>query len=136
MIDYKTLISAVDKYNDEADRIFNKLHRADLEAKTDIIEYGKYANMERIEWDFSDENAIVIRYYDHGYDLYCSCTMRIPADIFFNEDKIDAWIESLISAELERQEKDKEARKKIQEEKERKEYERLMEKYGSLKSVN
>ena len=134
MIDYKTLISAVDKYNDEADRIFNKLHRADLEAKTDIIEYGKYANMERIEWDFSDENAIVIRYYDHGYDLYCSCTMCIPADIFFNEDKIDAWIESLISAELERQEKDKEARKKIQEEKERKEYERLMEKYGSLKS--
>lgn len=136
MIDYKTLISAVDKYNDEADRIFNKLHRADLEAKTDIIEYGKYANMERIEWDFSDENAIVIRYYDHGYDLYCSCTMCIPADIFFNEDKIDAWIESLISAELERQEKDKEARRKIQEEKERKEYERLMEKYGSLKSVN
>lgn len=136
MIDYKTLISAVDKYNDEADRIFNKLHRADLEAKTDIIEYGKYAEMERIEWDFSDESAIVIRYYDHGYDLYCSCTMRIPVDIFFNDDKIDAWIESLISAELERQEKDKEARKKIQEEKERKEYERLMEKYGSLKSEN
>ena len=136
MIDYKTLISAVDKYNDEADRIFNKLHRADLEAKTDIIEYGKHAYMERIEWDFSDENTIVIRYYDHGYDLYCSCTMSIPADIFFNEDKIDVWIESLISAELERQEKDKEARNKIQEEKERKEYERLMEKYGSLKSVN
>ena len=62
--------------------------------------------------------------------------MCIPADIFFNDDKIDAWIESLISAELERQEKDREARKKIQEEKERKEYERLMEKYGSLKSEN
>ena len=132
MIDYKTLISAVDKYNDEADRIFNKLHRADLEAKTDIIEYGKHAYMERIEWDFSDENTISIRYYDHGYDL----AMCIPADIFFNDDKIDAWIESLISAELERQEKDREARKKIQEEKERKEYERLMEKYGSLKSEN
>lgn len=136
MIDYKTLISAVDKYNDEADRIFNKLHRADLEAKTDIIEYGKHAYMERIEWEFSDENKINIRYYDRGYDLYCSCTINIPADIFFNDDKIDAWIESLISAELERQEKDKEARKKIQEEKERKEYERLMEKYGSLKSEN
>jgi hypothetical protein len=130
MIDYKTLISAVDKYNDEADRIFNKLHRADLEAKTDIIEYGKHASMERVEWDFSDENTISIRYYDHDYDLYCSCTMCIPADIFFNDDKINAWIESLISAELKRQEKDKEARKKIQEEKERKEYERLMEKYG------
>lgn len=130
MIDYKTLISAVDKYSDEADRIFNKLHRADLEAKTGIIEYGKYATMERIEWEFSDENEISVSYYDHGYDLYCSCTINIPADIFFNENKIDAWIESLISTELERQEKDKEALKKIQEEKERKELKRLMEKYG------
>ncbi len=136
MIDYKTLISAVNKYNDEADRIFNKLHRADLEAKTDIIEYGKYATMERIEWDFSDENTIIVRYYDHGYDLYCSCSINIPVDIFFNEDKIDAWIESLISAELERQEKNKEAYKKNQEKKEMKEYKRLMEKYGSLKSEN
>ena len=130
MIDYKTLISAVDKYADEADRIFNKLHSADLEAKTCIIEYGKYATMERVEWEFSDENSIIVRYYDHGYDLYCSCSICIPVDIFFNEDKIDAWIESLISIELERQEKDKEALKKIQEEKERKELKRLMEKYG------
>ena len=130
MIDYKTLISAVDKYTDEADRIFNKLHGADLEAKTGIIEYGKHATMERVEWDFSDENTISISYYDHGYDLYCSCTINIPADIFFNENKIDAWIESLISAELKRQKKDKEALKKIQEEKERKELKRLMEKYG------
>ena len=131
-MDYKTLISEVDKYSDEADRIFNKLHRADLEAKTGIIEYGKHAYMERIEWDYSDENEISVRYYDHGYDLYCSCTISIPADIFFDENKIDAWIESLISVELERQEKDKEALKKIQEEKEKKEYKRLMEKYGDL----
>ena len=130
MIDYKTLISAIDKYNTEADRIFNKLHRADLEAKTDIIEYGKYATMERIEWDYSDETNINVRYYDHGYDLYCSCTINIPADIFFNENKIDDWIKSLISEELERQNKAKEALKKNQEEKERKEYERLKEKYG------
>lgn len=132
MIDYKTLISAVDKYNGEADRIFNKLHRADLEAKTNIIEYGKYATMERIEWDFSDENYVSVSYYDHGYDLYCSCTINIPSDIFFNEGKIDAWIESLISTGLERKKKDEEAIKKIQEEKEKKEYKRLMEKYGEL----
>lgn len=132
MIDYKTLISTVDKYSNEADRIFNKLHRADLEAKTNIIEYGNYATMERVEWDFSDENTISVRYYDHGYDLYCSCSINIPTDIFFNEDKIDAWIKSQISAELERQKKDKEALKKIQEEKEKKEYKRLMEKYGDL----
>ena len=104
MIDYKTLISAVDKYNDEADRIFNKLHRADLEAKTNIIEYGKYANMERVEWDYSDENSIVVRYYDHGYDLYESASLSIPADILFDDKKIDKWIKSEVDKALEKKE--------------------------------
>ena len=130
MIDYKTLISAVDKYNDEADRIFNKLHRADLEAKTNIIEYGKYANMERVEWDYSDENSIVVRYYDHGYDLYESASLSIPADILFDDKKIDKWIKSEIDKALEKKEQPRKATEKYKEEKERQEYERLKEKFG------
>ena len=130
MIDYKTLISAVNKYNDEADRIFNKLHRADLEAKTNIIEYGKYANMERVEWDYSDENSIVVRYYDHGYDLYESASLSIPADILFDDKKIDKWITSEIDKALEKKERQRKATEKYQEEKERQEYERLKEKFG------
>lgn len=130
MIDYKTLISAVDKYNDEADRIFNKLHRADLEAKTNIIEYGKYANMERVEWDYSDENSIVVRYYDHGYDLYESASLSIPADILFDDKKIDKWIKSEIDKALEKKEQQRKATEKYKEEKERQEYERLKEKFG------
>lgn len=130
MIDYKTLISAVDKYNDEADRIFNKLHRADLEAKTNIIEYGKYANMERVEWDYSDENSIVVRYYDHGYDLYESASLSIPADILFDDKKIDKWIKSEVDKALEKKEQQRKATEKYQEEKERQEYERLKEKFG------
>ena len=130
MIDYKTLISAVDKYNDEADRIFNKLHRADLEAKTNIIEYGKYANMERVEWDYSDENSIVVRYYDHGYDLYESASLSIPADILFDDKKIDKWIKSEVDKALEKKEQQRKATEKYKEEKERQEYERLKEKFG------
>lgn len=129
MIDYKTLISAVDKYNDEADRIFNKLHRADLEAKTGIIEYGKHAYMERVEWDFSDENSIVVRYYDHGYDLYESTTLSIPADILFDDKKIDKWIKSEIDKALGKKEQQRKATEKYQEEKERQEYKRLKEKF-------
>lgn len=130
MIDYKTLISAVDKYNDEADRIFNKLHKADLEAKTNIIEYGKYANMERVEWDYSDENSIVVRYYDHGYDLYESASLSIPADILFDDKKIDKWIKSEIDEALKEKEQERKAAEKYQEEKDRRLYERLKEKFG------
>lgn len=129
MIDYKTLISAVDKYNDEADRIFNKLHRADLEAKTGIIEYGKHAYMERVEWDYSDDNSMVVRYYDHGYDLYESTTLSIPADILFDDKKIDKWIKSEIDKALGKKEQQRKATEKYQEEKERQEYKRLKEKF-------
>ena len=95
-IDYKTLIKLVEKYDEEASRIFNKLQRADLEAKTGILHYGPYGTFERIEWDYSDENSISVRYYDHGYDLYESATLSIPADILFDDKKIDKWITSEI----------------------------------------
>ena len=99
-INYKTLIKLVEKYDEEASRVFNKLQKADQEAKTSILHYGRYGTFERIEWDYSDENSIDIRYYDHGYDLYESATLRIPADILFDDKKIDKWIKSIIDANL------------------------------------
>ena len=129
-IDYKTLIKLVEKYDEEASRIFNKLQRADLEAKTGILHYGPYGTFERIEWDYSDENSISVRYYDYGYDLYESATLNIPADILFDDKKIDKWITSEIDKALEKKERQRKATEKYQEEKERQEYERLKEKFG------
>lgn len=129
-IDYKTLIKLVEKYDEEASRVFNKLQRADQEAKTGILHYGHYGAFERIEWDYSDENTIAVRYYDHGYDLYDSATLNIPADILFDDKKIDKWITSEIDKALEKKERQRKATEKYQEEKERQEYERLKEKFG------
>ena len=129
-IDYKTLIKLVEKYDEEASRVFNKLQRADQEAKTGIIHYGHYGAFERIEWDYSDENSIAVRYYDHGYDLYDSATLNIPADILFDDKKIDKWITPEIDKALEKKERQRKATEKYQEEKERQEYERLKEKFG------
>ena len=129
-IDYKTLIKLVEKYDEEASRVFNKLQRADQEAKTGILHYGHYGAFERIEWDYSDENSIAVRYYDHGYDLYESATLNIPADILFDDKKIDKWITSEIDKALEKKEQQRKATEKYQEEKERQEYERLKEKFG------
>ena len=129
-IDYKTLIKLVDKYEEEASRVFNKLQKADQEAKTGILHYGHYGAFERIEWDYSDENSIVVRYYDHGYDLYESATLSIPADILFDDKKIDKWIKSEVDKALEKKERQRKATEKYQEEKERQEYERLKEKFG------
>ena len=129
-IDYKTLIKLVEKYDEEASRVFNKLQRADQEAKTGILHYGSYGAFERIEWDYSDENSIAVRYYDHGYDLYDSATLMIPADILFDDKKIDKWIKSEVDKAMEKKEQQRKATEKYQEEKERQEYERLKEKFG------
>lgn len=129
MIDYKTLIKLVEKYDEEASRVFNKLQRADQEVKTGILHYGRYSTFERIEWDYSDENSISVRYYDYGYDLYESATVSIPADILFDDKKIDKWIKSIIDANLKAKEEAELAKQKAKEEKERQVYERLKEKF-------
>ena len=130
MIDYKTLLELVEKYDEEATRIFNKLKEADLEVKAGVIQFGYNSDFERIEWDESYEEAMVIRYYDRGYDLYDSSTLLIPADILFDDTKIDKWIKSKIDEALEKKEQKRKDAEKRQEEKERQEYERLKEKFG------
>ena len=130
MIDYKTLIKLVEKYDEEASRVFSKLQKADQEAKTDILHYGSYGAFERIEWDYSDEKSIAVKYYDYGYDLYDSATLRISADILFDDKKIDKWIKSEVDKALEKKEQQRKTIEKQQEEKERQLYERLKEKFG------
>ena len=90
-MDYKTLISEVDKYSDEADRIFNKLHRADLEAKTGIIEYGKHAYMERIEWDYSDENEISDLLLENTESIYSAEGFYVDGEFIGSTDSKDKW---------------------------------------------
>lgn len=130
MIDYKTLIKLVDKYEEESLRIFSKLKKADLEAKTYILNYGSYGAFERLEWDNSDETLIVVRYYDRGYDCYDSTTLKIPANILFDDKEIDKWIKSEVDKAMEEIEQERKITEKYQEEKERQEYERLKEKFG------
>ena len=129
-IDYKTRLEFAEKYNEEATRIFNKLKEADHETKTGILQYGYYSEFERIEWDYSDENSIAVRYYDTGYDLYESTALMTPVDILFDDVKIDKWIKSKIDEALEKKEEKRKVTEQRQEKKERQEYERLKEKFG------
>jgi len=132
-IDYKTLLKNIDTYEEEICRVFEKLHKEDLKAKTDIVSYGSSASFERVEWDMSDETNVSVRYYDYYYDLYDSSCIKIPVSILFNDEEIDRWIQGLITdriiaiAERKRKvELEKEAR-------EREEYERLTKKFGGIK---
>ena len=81
-----------------------------------ILRYGYYSTFGRIEWNYSAENSIIIRYYDVACNIYDGTTLTIPADILFDDVKIDKWIKSEID--------------KRTEENERQEYERLKEKFG------
>ena len=127
-IDYKTLIEFLGKYEEEAARVFNKLREADLEAKANILDYGRYSVFKRAEW--YGEKYITVRYYDdyENYE-YVTSTLMIPADILFDDKKIDKWIKSEVDKALEKKEQMRKSAKKLQEEKERQEYERLKEKF-------
>ena len=47
-IDYKTLLEFVEKYDEEATRIFNKLKEADQEANAIILDYGRYSVLKEL----------------------------------------------------------------------------------------
>ena len=128
LIDYKTLLEFLGKYEEESARVFNKLREADLEAKANILDYGRYSVFKRAEW--YGEKYITVRYYDdyENYE-YVTSTLMIPADILFDDKKIDNWIKSEVDKALEKKEQMRKAAKKLQEEKERQEYERLKEKF-------
>lgn len=130
MTDYKTLIKVIEKYNEEASRIFYKLKTADYEAEAGILHFGRYSSFEKLELECSDDNTISIVYYDDGYDIYDPDYLDIPADILFDDEKIDKWIKSEVDKVLEKKEQQRKAKEKYQEEKERQEYERLKEKFG------
>ena len=128
MNEYKTLIELLEKYNEEAIRVFKKLQKADQEAKTDILQYGCYSVFGRIEWYCANKNYITVRYYDEcGYG---SSTLIIPVDILFDDAKIDEWTKTKIDKVIEEKELEQKVAKQRQEEKERQEYERLKEKFG------
>ena len=129
-IDYKTLIENINLYEKEIYRVFNKLLKEDLKAKTKILSYGSYSKFERVNWDTDDETNVSVIYYDNGYDLYDNNNINIPTSILFNDEEINKWIQGLICDKVilisERQKKaelEKEA-------KERAEYERLSKKYN------
>ena len=129
MNDYKILIELLEKHKEEATRIFNKLKEANQEARTGILQYGRYSVFGRIEWDCFNENYITVRYYDDDCE-YGSSTLIVPTDILFDGTKIDEWVKSKIDKAREEKELEQKAIKKRQEEKERQEYERLKEKFG------
>ena len=43
MNNYKILIELLEKYKEEATRIFNKLKEVNQEARTGILQYGRYS---------------------------------------------------------------------------------------------
>lgn len=80
--------------------------------------------------EYSDENSISVNYFDDGYDIDETDSLDIPADILFDDEKIDKWIKSEVDKALEKKEQQRKTIEKQQEEKERQLYERLKEKFG------
>ena len=85
--------------------------------------------LKELSGEDSDENNIRIRYYDYYYDLYDSDSLVIPASILFNDEKIDKWIQGLITDALKKIEESNRKAELKNYEKEKLEYERLKAKF-------
>lgn len=128
---YIKLLSDLDAYDNEACRIFDKLLKAEISTKAKVLEFGPRSTVERIQWDCADKDAVCIRYYDSGYDLYNINFLYIPVEIFGNEVLIDKWINSKIEETLSKQKAEKEKKQATKEAHEKAEYERLKAKFGN-----
>ena len=86
----------------------------------EYLEYGRYSSLDK--WEL-DEDGMIIKYYDYGYDLYISSSKTIPTDALLNntwKEFIDDYFNKL-KAEKEANKavsaaKEKENRKKLFEE--------------------
>ena len=131
---YRQLLVILDDYDNEASRIFEALRKADIEAGSKVLTYGKNSYIERLEWDYADKDSICIRYYDNGYDLYDSNIIYIPVKIFGNDKLIQAWIEEKIQEGLNKIKEEQKLKKSRVLEFELAEYERLKAKFENTQS--
>ena len=123
------------KYNKEKlEQHIEELTNMTMYVSDEIVwegQCGQSDHFDKLSKPGSNEKYIIVRYYDDcdNYE-YVSSTLTIPADILFDDAKIDKWIKSKIDEALEKKEEKRKAAEQRQKEKERQEYERLKEKFG------
>lgn len=90
-----------------------------------VLRFGRFASYDSIEvW----ADGIIVNYYDYGYDIKESDSIIVPFEAFTDGGMIP-WCDGYADPILKSMEEKKEKAKTVEEERERKEYERLRNKF-------
>ena len=119
----QTLKCLKKKLEEEVIKLFNYIY----DTYNDVLTFRKLSSYNYYD---IDEDIIRIEYFDYGYDCYESGDIEIPINDFVSNpfEWADNWAKQ-VRAEKRRVE---DAKKIREEEEERKEYERLKNKYEKL----
>lgn len=121
--EFQTLKCLEEKLNNEVIELFDYIKNKYV----DVLAFGKDSRYGHYD---IDEDIICIEYYDDGYDCYDSRVIAIPINDFVSDSFkwVDNWANNIY---IERKKREENVEKRI-EERERKELQRLKEKYGEL----
>ena len=116
----KTFKGLKEKLENEVVKLFDYIKEKYL----DVLAFGRYSSYHH--YGMNDE-IIWIEYYDYGYDCYDSCDIDIPINNFLSNpfEWADNWA---INIRIKKQE-EKDRAIRAQEEEEKKELQRLKDKY-------
>ena len=90
-----------------------------------VLRFGRFASYDSIEvW----ADGIIVSYYDYGYDIKELDSINVPFEAFTDGGMIP-WCDGYAGPILKSIEEKKEKAKTAEEERERKEYERLRNKF-------
>lgn len=90
-----------------------------------VLRFGRFASYDSIEvW----ADGIIVNYYDYGYDIKEVDSINVPFEAFTDGGMIP-WCDGYAGPILKSMEEKKEKAKTAEEERERKEYERLKNKF-------
>ena len=90
-----------------------------------VLRFGRFASYDSIEvW----ADGIIVNYYDYGYDIKEVDSINVPFEAFTDGGMIP-WCDGYAGPILKGMEEKKEKAKTAEEERERKEYERLKNKF-------
>lgn len=117
-MEWKEILKEYKRINRLVDDFISKATDADL------LAFGKYSAYDYIDFYNSDDDNVEIVYVDRGYDdVRDENTIIVPANVLFNPDKWDEYIQNKVDEKLKRKEEEQERAERLT-------YERLKKKFG------
>lgn len=123
-MEWKEFLKEYKRINKLADDFISKATDAGL------LAFGKYSAYNYIDFHYSNDNSVDIVYVGRGYDVNDDFNIIVPANVLFNPDKWNEYIQNKVDERTRKLEEERKKRLEEQERRDRLTYEQLKKKFG------